>query len=576
MGRAAAGPPYDHALGETGRLRVPEPPPPAPTTTSGRYGHRIRSTARLLPVATLIAISLGIAGMFALHGGDGNRRRATATAPPARATAPPARATPAAQPTIPRQAIRVQIGAAPDSRPVPPGFLGLSIEYPSAPGYFGTPTDPDRVFLQLVRNLAPGQSPVIRFGGDTTDWTWAPTPGVAKPRGIRYTIGQQWMRATRAAALALKARLILGVNFESDSRAIAAAESAAFLRGLGGAYITGLELGNEPEVYGTLGWYQTPAGVPVPGRPASYDFSAYLRDYATVSRALPRAVPLAGPASGAQHWFSSLGRYLSADPRVRLVTFHRYPLHRCFTAPDSPEFPTIANLLAPAAATGPATSLAPVVAAAHARGIPFRADELNSVSCGGARGVSDTFASALWILDTLFNMAQVGVDGVNIHTFHKAIYEPFAVSERDGGWSAEVKPLYYGLLMFAQATPPGARLLPAVYRGPATLRVWSTRARDGRTRVVLINDSRRRPATVAVRPAGGAAANITATGIRLRAPHATATGGVTLGGQSFHASTDTGTLVGAARPFTLRPLQGSFVVRLPPATATLVVVDRTS
>ena len=60
---------------------------------------------------------------------------------------------------------------------VPPGFIGLSIEYHSVPGYFGPVGQPDPVFVQLVRNLVPGQSPVLRFGGDTTDWTWAPTPG---------------------------------------------------------------------------------------------------------------------------------------------------------------------------------------------------------------------------------------------------------------------------------------------------------------------------------------------------------------------------------------------------------------
>jgi hypothetical protein len=367
---------------------------------------------------------------------------------------------------IPRGAVAVQIGAAPDSRPVPPGFVGLSIEYRSAPGYFGTPTDPDPVFDQLVRNLAPGQQPVLRIGGDTTDWTWAPTPGVAKPPGIQYTLGPQWMSSTAAAARALNARLILGVNFEADNRAIAGAESAALLRGVGRAHVAGLELGNEPELYGALGWFATPAGVPVPGRPSTYNFAAYLRDYARVSRALPRTVPLVGPASGAPQWLAGLGRYLAANPRVRLVTFHRYPLRRCFTAPQSPEFPTIANLLAPAAASGPATSVAAAVAAAHAHGTRFRTDELNSVSCGGARGVSDTFASALWVLDTLFNMARVGVDGVNIHTFHNAFYEPFAVSEDAGRWTAEVRPLYYGLLMFARAAPPGARLLPVADRGP--------------------------------------------------------------------------------------------------------------
>jgi hypothetical protein len=62
---------------------------------------------------------------------------------------------------------------------------------------------------------------------------------------------------------------------------------------------------------------------------------------------------------------------------------------------------------------------------------------------------------------------------------------------------AQVTPLHYGLLLFTQAAPPGARLA-AAYRGPATLRVWPTRARDGQTPGVRINDSRRRPATVGV------------------------------------------------------------------------------
>ena len=420
-----------------------------------------------------------------------------------------------------------------------------------------------------MRNLTPGQSPVLRFGGDTTDWTWAPTPGVRRPPGIQYTLSPQWLQSTRAAAQALDARIIAGVNLESDSPRIAAAESAALVGGIGRRHLAGLELGNEPEVYGTLGWYDTPAGVGVPGRPPSYDFGAYLRDYARVSRALPRSAPLAGPASGAQDWVAGLGRYLSANPRVRLVTFHRYPLQRCFTPPTSPAFPTISNLLAPAAATGPATSLAAAIRVAHAHGIPLRVDELNSVSCGGARGVSDTLASALWVLDTLLNLARVGVDGVNIHTFHKAIYGPFDVTEHGGRWSGEVRPLYYGLLMFARAAPPRSRLLPASYRGPSTLRIWSTRGPGGRVRVILINESRRLSVTVAVRPPVPAS---TAIGTRLRAPRATATSGVTLGGQSFATPTGTGLLAGNPRGFTLHAVSGRLVVRLSPASATLLTV----
>ncbi len=168
---------------------------------------------------------------------------------------------------------------------------------------------------------------------------------------------------------------------------------------------------------------------------------------------LPLGVPLVGLASGAPAWLTGLNRYLEQSPRVRLATFHRYPLHRCFTSRAAPTYPTISNLLSPVAASGPATSLRSAVAAAHARDVPFRPDELNSVSCGGARGVSDTFTSALWIVDTLFNLAAVGVDGVNIHTFEQAISAPFAFRHSGGHWQAQVKPMYYGLLMFARAAP---------------------------------------------------------------------------------------------------------------------------
>ena len=93
-------------------------------------------------------------------------------------------------PAIPTSAVRIDIGGAAVGRPVPAGFIGLSIEYRSALTYFGSdPTQPDPVFIALVRNLTPGQSPVLRFGGDTTDWTWWDTPGVSRPGGIQYTLG---------------------------------------------------------------------------------------------------------------------------------------------------------------------------------------------------------------------------------------------------------------------------------------------------------------------------------------------------------------------------------------------------
>src|SRR5256885_7785742 len=59
--------------------------------------------------------------------------------------------------------------------PIPSGFVGLSMEFRGLASYAGLDAKaPSPVFEQLLRNLAPGQSPILRIGGDGTDWTWYP------------------------------------------------------------------------------------------------------------------------------------------------------------------------------------------------------------------------------------------------------------------------------------------------------------------------------------------------------------------------------------------------------------------
>ncbi|HEY2655514.1 MAG TPA: glycosyl hydrolase family 79 C-terminal domain-containing protein [Solirubrobacteraceae bacterium] len=469
---------------------------------------------------------------------------------------------------VPANAQLVDVTDAAISRPIAAGFVGLSIEYPSSLAYSGAnPASPNPTFIRLVEQLNPSGSPVIRFGGDTTDWTWWPTPVVEKPPGIRYALTPRWLAVTRATALALHARLILGINLEADSAIIARAEARALLKGIGRSLIMGFELGNEPEVYGSIDWYTTHAGVGVRGRPARYGFRSYLIDYAAIRSALPRTVPLVGPASGAPRWTPELNRYLAANPRVRIVTFHRYPLHRCFTARGASTYPTIPNLLARRSTRGPGLSLRAAARVAHAHGLTLRADELNSVSCGGARGVSNTFASALWVLDTMFNLAAAGVDGVNIHTFRKALYAPFSFMHASDGWQAHVDPMYYGMLMFARAAPAGSRLLSTRAPSSPALRIWAVRAPDRTVRVTAINDSPTRTLVLAVRPPHTSGA---ATLERLTAPSLGSGTGVTIAGQTFGASTTTGKLVGSDKTTTLQPIQHRYVVELPPASAALL------
>lgn len=472
----------------------------------------------------------------------------------------------------PKGPIALAVGGPTTTQAIAPGFLGLSLEYWALPGYAGSdPSAIDPVFVQLIRNLADGYPPQLRIGGYTTDITWRPRPGLARPAGASYALTRRWIAVARALAATLGARLILGINLEADSPTVAAVEANALVRGIGRERIEALELGNEPELYGLFTW-----GVSnTTGRPPGYGFSDFENDFTRIARALP-AVPLAGPslaggAVGTSGWFQYLGRFLSDQPRVAVATVHRYPLQRCYVSPQQPDYPTIANLLAPAASRALAASVAGAVKAAHAHRIPLRIDEMNTDSCGLIPAVTDSFASALWALDALFSMANVGVDGVNIHTYPLAGASLFGFHRADRRWHATVQPEYYGLQMFAQAAPPGSRLLRVSPTGTGHLDVWATRALDHTIRVVVINESSR-ARVVAVRAPAAGAAGAAGSLERLEAPSLSARQDVTLGGQSFGASTTTGLLAGPPQTRTVAPSAHGYVFSVPAGSAAMLAL----
>jgi hypothetical protein len=449
---------------------------------------------------------------------------------------------------------------------MPPGFIGLSLEYPALSDYLGRdPSALNPAFLALVRAISPGQSPVLRIGGNSTDASWWPIPGVIPPAGVSYELTPAWLAVAHAMAVRLDARMILGINLAADNPALAGAEARALVAGIGRRYIDALEIGNEADVYTEFAWYRSRAGQMVFARSRRYDMLDYIEQFSQWRAALPR-VPLAGPAFAQANWMGQLGSLLSAGRRLAVVTFHRYPLRACETDPTLGDFASVPNLMSDAAAAGMAAQVAPYVAVAHADRLPFRLDELNSASCKGAPGVSDTFSSALWVLDTLFNLASVGVDGVNIHTLPGAPYQPFSFTTVGSRWRATVHPLYYGLLMFAQAFPPGARLLSvAAPTGP--VKAWATLAPDGRTRVVLINKDPSDPVVVTVQlPQDSRPLTVE----RLSAPGLSATADVRLGGESFGTETATGTLPLVRRAQQLTATPDGYEVALPAASAVLL------
>ena len=459
----------------------------------------------------------------------------------------------------------ITVGGTTSGPRIPPGFIGLSMEFRGLEAYVGQdPQALNPAFVQLIRDVSPNQPTVLRIGGDSTDWTWWPVANIRQPPGVKYSLTPTWMSVAHAFATALNAKLILGVNLEADNRALAAGEAKAMVSRIGRGSIEAMEIGNEPELYAGFGWYKSAAGLQVPGRPPGYNEVDFFHDYSSFSAAMP-AVSLAGPSSGSRQWLAGLGSFLSAEHRVRLATVHAYPLKHCVKSAN----PTMGQLLSDQASHGLATGVAQYVAVARAHGVPLRVDEINAVTCGGERGVSNAFGSALWALDTMFELARVGVAGVNIQTVPNTINEVLGAAQTGSTWEVRVHPEFYGLIMFAQAAPPGSHLLTVSGAIAPGVKVWATRAPNGGIHVVVINKHLGVPETVRLRIGSASGA---ASVEQLRAPSAGAESGVTLGGQTFGAQTSTGLLAGTAQTTTVSPSSGAYVVSVPAASATMLTI----
>jgi hypothetical protein len=471
--------------------------------------------------------------------------------------------------------LNVTVAAGGRGRAIAPGFLGLSFEFGAVRAYTGS--DPKRVnpvLVQLIRNLTPGQAPVLRIGGDSTDQSYVPAVTVAPPHYVSYQLSPGWMATTAALAHDLGAHMILGLNLAADEPALDVAEARDYIEAFGRRSIDALEIGNEPNVYHKLKLLHTALGRSYRPRSKDFGFQQYQAELGAIAAAVPR-LPLAGPALaiGASPstgtWVGSIPELLARQPRIRIMTVHRYPLRNCYESSRSPQYPTIDNLLSGYATSTLADTLTPWVAIAHAQHRLLRVDELNSVACRGRDGVSNTFASSLWVTDALFALANVGVDGVDMHTLPGTTYQLFSFSDDNGRWQGHVAPVYYGLQLFAQAAPPGSRLLTVRRSSPAPeVSIWATRAPDDRIRVTLINKDQSQSANVALRMAPATMSLVRVE--RLRAPSAGSYGDVTLGGRTYGVQTSTGRLA----PLRTQPVRadrrGAYVVSVPKASAALV------
>src|SRR6185312_10301844 len=252
------------------------------------------------------------------------------TIPPTTTT--PTTTTPTTTAPVAPPPIDVRLSRTPVGRPIAPGFLGFSFEYKAVREYTGSnPGAINPVLVQLIRDLNPKQSPVLRIGGNSADQTWLPARGVKVNPSINFTITPSWLATTRALAEQTGGRLILDLNLKLGSAPEMVAEAHAFETGIGASNIKALEIGNEPELYKiTPFYYRKPNHTPVFPRPRSYNRAAYVKEMAGFANQLA-GIPLAGPATGNYTWLTRVPMLFKVEPKLKVVTYHRYPLIRCFS-----------------------------------------------------------------------------------------------------------------------------------------------------------------------------------------------------------------------------------------------------
>ena len=414
----------------------------------------------------------------------------------------------AAQPAASTKKIRISVDLDSVQASIASDFIGFGYESSAVAreGYF-SPTNTHLV--QLYRTLSPHG--LARIGGNVSDHTRFVADGAPQVQSEKGTtiINQHVLQEFGDFLRATGWRAMWGLNLGSGSKEEAVEEALAVHRALGDR-LQSLEIGNEVDLLPRFKAYE------------SY-YEAYKEYKGAIRGALPQAAFSGPDVAGNTQWAVDFAASESKD--MELLTHHYYR-----TGARRPEA-TIETLLAPDPVFR--IKLEKLQRTCLERGIRFRINEVNSFYGGGKLGVSDTFASALWCLDFMFQLASYGCEGINLETDINQLawvshYSPIF---RDAAGQLIARPEYYGILAFAVA---GKGNLVKLTTSPAeaNLTTYATRSAGGSLWVTAVNKDLSRQVTVELAlPPGHSLVNA----YRLAAPSIESRNQVTLAGAQVSA-----------------------------------------
>jgi hypothetical protein len=422
-----------------------------------------------------------------------------------------------------------------------------------------------------------GTSGVLRIGGNTSEYCyWSPNP--AKPANMPNMESMRTGDKANPIAFGLAAgpdaghktpapvsttplavrnlrefldacgwKLIYGLNMGTGT-AEDAADEAAYVMNVAGSKLMAFQLGNEPDLF-----YRN--GI----RKADYDFAQFAAEWRRFFQAIRARVPnspFAGPDTAYNNdWLVPFAEQFKQE--VAFLSHHYYAL-----GPPTDPAMTIERLLRPNPRLQ--AEFEGMKQARNQFGLPFRLAETNSCYQGGKPGVSDTFASALWSADLMYQLASAGGTGINFHGGGYGWYTPIAGNQENG---FVARPNYYGMLLFAQA---GAGRLVETKLEPSEqaplLTAYGLRSSSGATRVAAFNKNMDRGVRLTI-DAGQRVERASSLG--LLGPRVDDTTDTTFGGAPVGASG----AWSAVRKETLSTENGSSIIELPPASGVLITFE---
>jgi hypothetical protein len=423
---------------------------------------------------------------------------------------------------------------------IPSRFVGLSYEkLAMSYGYFHAS---NHNLIELFRHLGAG---VLRLGGGAVDrllWT-------SSTNGTHQQISSTNVKNLAGFLRSTGWLCLYAINLATSTPALAAEEVGFVVSALGESLL-GIEIGNEPDEYGVTGKFFA----------GNWTFQNFMDRWDAFRSAILQAaphVPITGPAAGGGNhistWTLPFGQIVTPS-ELTLLTQHYYRQSGASATSTATFLVSPDNQLT--------TDVGILKAGAQQLGIPYRISECNSFFNGGAAGVSNSYASSLWVLDFLFDAAMGGATGVNMHGGGNAPgYTPIA---DDSGAVIEARPEYYGLLLFALAGT-GTLLETQLSAGSVDVTAYAVRTPSGGLNIILVNKDTLQNVTLTIQ---ANQAIETASMQIMTGPSLAAVSGVAIQGATMNKD---GTFAPAS-PGTLTPAGGQTTCFLPALSAALISI----